>query len=386
MTVSGPQRKQRKALEAIKKVTVLFGTRPEAIKLAPVILELMRRPNNFACSVLVTAQHREMLDQVLDVFGITPDIDLDIMEPEQDLCDLTARLVSKLGGELSSEQPDLILVQGDTTSTFVGALAAFYHKIAIGHVESGLRTFDKFHPFPEEVNRKLTTAVADLHFAPTDSARKNLLNEGVADTKIFVTGNTVIDALFHAVKAGKDEDIDLPEVDWKNKKIVLVTSHRRENWEAPIERICRAIAQLKKLHSDVDFVFSVHLNPKVQRIARDILANCDGVHLIEPVGYLPFVQMMNKSYLILTDSGGIQEEAPSLGKPVLVMRDTTERPEAVEAGTVRVVGTDEARIIEETTRLLTEKDYYKVMSRAHNPYGDGLAAKRIVDILEERAL
>lgn len=365
------------------KVISVFGTRPEAIKMAPVVKELSNRSGRFKSVVVVTAQHREMLDQVLNLFQIKPAYDLDIMQPNQSLFDITSRVLLGLKPVLEKEQPDVLLVQGDTTTTFIAALAAFYFKIKVGHVEAGLRSFDKYHPFPEEINRTLTTAMADYHFAPTETARQNLLANGIPEKGIYVTGNTVIDALIQTVKPDYQfTQPDLRPVDFQNKRVILVTAHRRENWGEPLQQICRAIKEIVNNNSDVEVVFSVHLNPIVQETAREILGSVNRVHLIMPLDYEPFVQLINKSHLILTDSGGIQEEAPSLGKPVLVLREVTERPEGVEAGTVRVVGRDTKRIIEETQRLLSSKEAYDKMARAINPYGDGFASSRIADILE----
>ena len=366
------------------KVSVIFGTRPEAIKLAPVILALKNDPR-FPCQVCVTAQHREMLDQVLGAFGIKPDVDLDLMEPNQSLAGLTARVVEAVDRSLAKSKPDLVLIQGDTTTTFCAALVAFYHHIPVGHVEAGLRTGNLDSPWPEEANRVLATRLTTLHFAPTELNRQNLLKERVAPERIFVTGNTVIDALFLArdiVKEHPPAIPDLPEAlaTANSPRLVLITGHRRENFGPGFEAICKAIAELARRFPETAFVYPVHLNPNVRKPVNQILrsAGTDNVHLIEPLPYLPFVAMMNRASVILSDSGGIQEEAPSLGKPVLVMRDTTERPEAVIAGTVKLVGTDEGKIVEETSKLLTDKAVYDEMARAHNPYGDGKATGRII--------
>jgi UDP-N-acetylglucosamine 2-epimerase (non-hydrolysing) len=365
-------------------VLFIFGTRPEAIKLAPVIRELHQRPDAFAVRVCVTAQHREMLDQVLEAFGINPDRDLDLMRPNQTLFDITAEAVRGLKDVLESEKPDVVLVQGDTTTVFVGALASYYLQIPVGHVEAGLRTGNKFSPFPEEINRRLTSSLADYHFAPTSKARENLLREGVSPSIIYVTGNTVIDALFWAAEmldgrtpADFPELKDLPA----RPRSILVTGHRRENFGEGFQNICRALKHLSEKNRDVQIIYPVHLNPNVQKPVHAILGGCPNVSLIAPLPYLPFVALMKACHLILTDSGGVQEEAPSLGKPVLVMRDTTERPEAVEAGTVHLVGTDYDCIVTETQRLLDDAEAYRRMSRAKNPYGDGLASRRIADIL-----
>lgn len=371
------------------KVLSIFGTRPEAIKMAPVVNALEKHTDRLQSVVCVTAQHREMLDQVLNLFGIRPAYDLGIMSPGQDLFDITCNVLQGLKPVLDKEHPDLVLVHGDTTTTMAASIAAYYCRTAVGHVEAGLRTGNKFSPFPEEMNRRITGSLADLHFAPTEAARQNLLNEGVPDGKVFVTGNTVIDALL-AVSGMIDSDADLQKrfdaefsfLD-RGKRLVLVTGHRRENFGDGFENICGALMDIATTHTDVEILYPVHLNPNVREPVRRILGTCESknIHLIEPVDYLPFVYLMNRSYLIITDSGGVQEEAPSLGKPVLVMRETTERPEAVAAGTVRLVGTDRQRIVDETTLLLDDATTYQVMSHAHNPYGDGMAAKRIIDVL-----
>ena len=361
------------------RVMVLFGTRPEAIKLAPVIRELARHAERLETRVVVTAQHRQMLDQVLALFHLHPDHDLDVMRPGQDLFDVTARVLTGLKGILEQDQPDLLLVQGDTTSVFVGALAAFYSRAAVGHVEAGLRTHDKFSPFPEEMNRKLATALADLHFAPTETARRHLAAEGVPAGSIFVTGNTVIDALLATVRP--DYRFDHPALSCLDpaRRLVLVTAHRRESFGQPFRNVCLGLARLAAAFEDLQIVYPVHMNPNILGPARELLGDVPRVLLVEPLEYEPFVQLMNRSTLVLTDSGGIQEEAPSLGKPVLVMRDNTERPEAVEAGTVRLVGTDPDRIVSEASRLLTDPAAYQAMARAVNPYGDGHASERIVE-------
>ncbi len=370
----------------VAKIAVIFGTRPEAIKLAPVVLALKEHPA-FACRVCVTGQHRQMLDQVLDVFGLTPDADLSLMEPNQTLGRLTGRAVLALDAYLAAEKPQLVLAQGDTTTVFCAALAAFYHHIPVGHVEAGLRTGDLQSPWPEEANRVLTSRLTALHFAPTAASRRNLLDEGVPDERIFVTGNTVVDALFLALEKVKADPPAIPGLSaerlasWEGKPVVLITGHRRENHGAGFESICRAIAELARRFPNVQFVYPVHLNPNVREPVGRILGvgQRGNVHLIEPLAYLPFVALMGRAAVVLTDSGGIQEEAPSLGKPVLVMRDTTERPEAVEAGTVKLVGTSFERIVDEAARLLTDRPAYEAMARAHNPYGDGKATGRIVE-------
>jgi UDP-N-acetylglucosamine 2-epimerase (non-hydrolysing) len=367
----------------MKKITVIFGTRPEAIKLAPVVLALKADPR-FECDVCVTAQHRQMLDQVLVAFGISPDTDLDLMVPDQTLAGLTARAVEAVDRHLAQAKPGLVLVQGDTTTTFCSALAAFYHHIPVGHVEAGLRTGNLESPWPEEANRILTTRITRLHFAPTESNRANLLREGVPDDRIVVTGNTVIDALFLALDIVRRNPPEVPGLPKAlvlgSSPLVLITGHRRENFGAGFDSICKAIAELAARFPDTAFVYPVHLNPNVRRPVDEILrsAGTDNVYLIEPLPYLPFVAMMNRSTVILSDSGGVQEEAPSLGKPVLVMRDTTERPEAVTAGTVKLIGTDQRAIVEETSTLLTDRAAYDAMARAMNPYGDGKATGRIL--------
>ena len=363
------------------KVMTVFGTRPEAIKMAPVVLELARQ-DGLSPIVAVTAQHREMLDQVLKLFAITPDYDLDIMAKGQTLFDITEKAMKGLDGVLSEEKPDIVLVHGDTTTTFAGALAAYYHQITVGHVEAGLRTYDKYSPFPEEMNRKLTGAIADLHFAPTDTSRRNLVAENVPSDKIFVTGNTVIDALYHTVNENfVFEDELLRNVDYKQKRIILVTTHRRENLGAPMRHVYQALRELTENFADVEVVFPVHKNPKVREAVNEELGNIPKIHLIDPLDYEPFANLMDRAHLILTDSGGVQEEAPALGKPVLVLRNTTERPEAVAAGTVKLVGTDRDRVYNEAARLLSEEAEYKRMAAACNPYGDGRAAGRIVQAI-----
>jgi UDP-N-acetylglucosamine 2-epimerase (non-hydrolysing) len=377
---------------AARTVSVILGTRPEAIKLAPVIREL-RRDRRLRCRVCVTAQHREMLDQVLEVFGIVPDTDLNLMRRGQSLSGLTARAIAALGAHLQVERPDLVLVQGDTTTVFCAALAAFYHDVPVGHVEAGLRTGDLRAPWPEEANRVLTSRLAALHFAPTEANRRNLIREGIPPERIHVTGNTVIDALFLARRrvrrvppriAGLAEALQ-PGARAPAPRLVLITGHRRENFGAGFERICRAIACLAERFPDVHFVYPVHLNPRVREPVRRVLGRIGrrraaggNIHLLDPLPYLELVALMDRSCLILTDSGGLQEEAPSLGKPVLVLREVTERPEAVALGTVRLVGTARERIFGEVARLLSDRRAYAAMQRAHNPYGDGKSAPRIV--------
>ena len=364
-----------------QRILVVFGTRPEAIKLAPVV-KALRGAGMFEVRVCVTAQHRQMLDQVLALFAITPDVDLDVMQPGQDLTDLTARVLVGMRGVLRDWRPDLLLVQGDTTTTFAASLAAHYEKIAVGHVEAGLRTGNLYAPWPEEMNRRLTTVLAALHFAPTPWARDNLLREGVAAEVVHVTGNTVIDALLEvvarlasdpALRTGLERQFGFLQ---PRRKLVLVTGHRRESFGPGFERICQALRLLGE-RDDVEIVYPVHLNPNVQEPVRRVLGACPRIHLIEPLEYLPFVYLMSRAWLIVTDSGGIQEEAPSLGKPVLVMRETTERPEAVAAGTAKLVGTDREQIVREAARLLEDATAYRAMAQAHNPYGDGKAAERI---------
>lgn len=371
------------------KVLSVFGTRPEAIKMAPVIKELEKFPAAIQSVVCVTAQHRQMLDQVLDLFAIKPAYDLDIMQPGQDLFDITGNVLHGLKAVLAKERPDVVLVHGDTTTTMVASLAAYYCRMRVGHVEAGLRTFDKYAPFPEEVNRKITSTLADAHFAPTLTARGNLLAEGIPGSSIFVTGNTVIDALLGIVENLQVDDVLRGRFDQRfsyldpGKKLILVTGHRRENFGEGFENICTALAEIARSHPDVEVLYPVHLNPQVQEPVKRILGvgRLQNMHLIEPVDYLPFVYLMGRSYLIITDSGGVQEEAPSLGKPVLVMRNTTERPEALAAGTVKLVGTDRQKILVEATLLLSDRSAYEKMSGAHNPYGDGKAAARIVEAL-----
>lgn len=371
----------------IKRILCVFGTRPEAIKMAPVV-KALAADDRFESRVCVTAQHREMLDQVLSLFHIQPDHDLDIMAPGQDLHQITSRILLGLGPVLRAEQPDMVLVHGDTTTTLAATLAAFYEKIPVGHVEAGLRTGNLLSPWPEEANRKLTGVLARAHFAPTHTARDALLAEGVAPASILTTGNTVIDALLW-VKARLDQDEALRAELGERlpfglaRPMVLITGHRRESFGGGFERICRAVARLADAHPGTDFVYPVHLNPNVQEPVKRLLGRRDNVHLIAPQDYLPFVWLMSNARVILTDSGGIQEEAPSLGKPVLVMRDTTERPDALDAGTVKLVGTDETAIFDETDRLLTDAAAWRAMSLAHNPYGDGQAARRIADFLAE---
>ena len=371
----------------MKKILITFGTRPEAIKMAPVI-KALQKSTNLDVRVCVTAQHRQMLDQVLNLFEIKPDFDLDLMRSGQDLTDVTTNVLTGMRGVLRQWWPDLVLVHGDTTTTFAASLAAFYEKVAVGHVEAGLRTGNIYSPWPEEMNRRLTGTIVSLHFAPTECARVNLMREGVAENRIHVTGNTIIDALVEIVgrlKADAEMKADLDRqfsfLDYQ-RKLILVTGHRRENFGDGFERICRALKRLGK-REDVEIIYPVHLNPNVQEPVRHILGRCPNIHLTEPLDYLPFVYLMERSYMIITDSGGVQEEAPSLGKPVLVMRETTERPEAVDAGTVKLVGIDEDLIVQEAHRLLKNTSVYEAMSQAHNPYGDGQASGRIANACTE---
>lgn len=366
------------------KVMTVFGTRPEAIKMAPIVkaMEKEGRIENIVC---VTAQHRQMLDQVLNIFDIEPDFDLNIFKPGQTLTEITTKALEGLEKVIIENKPDLLLVQGDTTTVFAGALAAFYQKVKIGHVEAGLRSGNLYSPYPEEANRKLTGILTDFHFAPTEKNRENLLKEGYPDEKIFITGNTVIDALFHVVKDKyifNDELLD--SIDFENRKVILMTSHRRENIGKPMENIFTAIKRIVEDHEDVEVVFPIHLNPKVRDIAYKVFDNHPRIHLVEPLNYEPFTNLMAKSYLVVTDSGGLQEEAPSLGKPVLVVREETERPEGIVAGTAKLVGTNEEKIYKEINMLLNEKEKYLKMSNAVNPYGDGKAAEKIVDIILQK--
>ncbi|QHE78401.1 UDP-N-acetylglucosamine 2-epimerase (non-hydrolyzing) [Hydrogenophaga sp. PBL-H3] len=366
---------------------VVFGTRPEAIKMAPLVKGLQGRAGDIETVVCVTAQHREMLDQVLKLFEIVPEHDLNIMKPGQDLFDITSNILLGLKGVLEQEKPDLVLVHGDTTTTLATSLAAYYARVPVGHVEAGLRTGNKHSPFPEEMNRKLTGAIADIHFAPTAASRDNLLREGISADAIHVTGNTVIDALLAVVDKLRNDAALKAELAQRfaylnpQRRLILVTGHRRENFGEGFQHICEALADIAAEHDDVEILYPVHLNPNVRQPVKDILAarGLANVHLIEPVDYLPFLYLMDRSCIIVTDSGGIQEEAPSLGKPVLVMRDTTERPEAVEAGTVKLVGTSREKIVTEARRLLVDADAYASMARAHNPYGDGKAVERIIE-------
>ncbi len=363
------------------RVMPLFGTRPEAIKLVPVITELRRERNVFDVRVVVTAQHRSMLDQVLRVFDVRPDVDLDIMRPGQTLTDVSIRALNGIEKVISEWRPDIVLVQGDTTTAFAGALAAYYQKVKVGHVEAGLRTKDKFAPYPEEMNRRLIGCLADLHFAPTQRAKDNLRREGVRANAIYITGNTVIDALFQVLSVKKPWRLPVLDRLDPARRVLLVTAHRRESFGPGFRRICQALATIARRNEDVEIVYPVHLNPSVRKPVMAMLGNEPRIHLIEPLEYLPFAHLMKHSYLILSDSGGIQEEAPALGKPVLVLRDKTERPEAIEAGTAKLVGTDVQRIVAATERLLRSGTAYRRMAHAENPFGDGRASKRISRVL-----
>jgi UDP-N-acetylglucosamine 2-epimerase (non-hydrolysing) len=360
------------------KTLFVFGTRPEAIKLCPVILHLRSRPDDFRVSVCVTAQHRSMLDQVLNVFGVQPDFDLDLMLPNQTLSQSTSRMLAALEPVMLSAQPDLAIVQGDTTSTFCGALAAFYRHVPVGHVEAGLRTWDLQQPFPEELNRVLTARIATMHFAATSGAAANLAAEGISGTNVHITGNSGIDAVLSVRNRLESGEIPVTHYAWRDpaKKLILVTAHRRESFGFGIESICRGLRRLA-MRGDVQIVYPVHRNPNVLGPVHSLLGDCPNIALIEPLDYVPFVELMRQAYILITDSGGIQEEGPSLGKPVLVTREKTERPEAVEAGTVRLVGPDENRIVEQATELLDNAEEYIRMSHVHNPYGDGHASERI---------
>lgn len=368
------------------RILTIFGTRPEVIKMAPIIRELRRYPDKFICRICVTAQHRQMLDQFLELFDIKPDYDLDIMQENQALEYITSAVLTQLRNIIRQEKPDCLLVQGDTTTAMAASLAAFYQKVKIAHIEAGLRTWDKLHPYPEEVNRRIIDSLSDLFFAHTEQAKRNLLSEGIPEEKIKVTGNTVIDALFGISKRHFDpKGTILEKIPFDRRKVILLTAHRRENFGEPLINICHAIKEIALRYlTDICIVYCVHLNPNVQKTAYSILNGIENVLLTGPLDYVPFVQLMKRSYFILTDSGGIQEEAPSLGKPVLVLREVTERPEAVQAGTVKVIGTNKTQIIHEIQKLLTNKTEYEKMSRAINPYGDGQARKRIVNIIANK--
>lgn len=364
------------------KLMTVFGTRPEAIKMCPLVLEMRKYPEYIQPIVAVTAQHREMLDQVLELFGIKPDYDLNIMTSGQTLYDVTTRALMGLKPVMEEAKPDMVLVHGDTTTTFAGALAAFYAQIPVGHVEAGLRTGNKYSPYPEEMNRKLTGAIADMHFAPTSTSKANLLRENVKPENILVTGNTVIDALQTTVRSDYHfEDEDFNKVFASGRRLILMTTHRRENLGEPMRHVYRALKSVLETHEDVEAIFPVHKNPKVREIVQQELGHLNRVHLIEPMDYEPFANLMAKVDIVLTDSGGIQEEAPALGKPVLVLRDTTERPEAVEAGTVKLVGTAYEDVLRETNLLLDDAGHYRSMAEAANPYGDGKACQRIISAI-----
>ena len=363
------------------KVLTVFGTRPEAIKMAPVVKELEKYPEEIESIVCVTAQHRQMLDQVLDLFEIKPDFDLNIMKPNQDLWTITSDVLLLMKDVFEKSKPDIVLVHGDTTTSMAAALSAFYARIPVGHVEAGLRTFDKYYPFPEEINRVFADAVCTYHFAPTDTSVNNLIKSAIPEEHIYKTGNTVIDALLHTVK---NNQADLSYICLNpDLKTILLTSHRRENFGEPIRNICKAVLELVEKNKDIQVVYPVHLNPNVQKPVKELLDNKERIHLIEPMEYAPFSTLMKKSHIIMTDSGGVQEEAPSLGKPVIVLRSTTERPEAVEYGTVKLAGTDKDTIVREVQNLLDNETEYKKMSEAINPYGDGLASRRIVEIIKK---
>lgn len=362
----------------MKRVMLVFGTRPEAIKMCPLVNELRSR-DNVETVVCVTGQHRQMLDQVLDAFDVKPDYDLSIMKDKQTLFDITTNILNKIKEVIEQVKPDVVLVHGDTSTTFVTALACFYLQIPVGHVEAGLRTYDIYSPYPEEFNRQAVGIISKYNFAPTELSKKNLLNEGKSPESIYVTGNTAIDALKTTVR----EDYHHPELEWaKDSRLIMITAHRRENLGEPMEHMFRAIKRVMDEHPDVKAIYPIHMNPVVRKTANDILGDDDRIHIIEPLEVLDFHNFLGRSYMILTDSGGIQEEAPSLGKPVLVMRDTTERPEGIKAGTLKLVGTDEDVIYENFKLLLENKEEYEKMSKASNPYGDGLASKRIADILD----
>lgn len=363
------------------KVMVVFGTRPEAIKMAPLVLELQKHSDSIETITVVTAQHRQMLDQVLETFSIEPHYDLDIMGKNQSLLDITGKILEKFDPVVKQELPDIILVHGDTTTTFAASLVAFYNQVRIGHVEAGLRTFDKYSPFPEEMNRQMTDNLADLYFAPTSESKENLLKENHPESAIVITGNTAIDALKLTVQSDYYHEV-LDQLD-PDKKLVLVTMHRRENQGQPMRNVFAALREMVDLHQEIEVVYPVHLSPAVQEATNDILAGHDRIHLIEPLDVLDFHNLASRSYFIMTDSGGVQEEAPSLGKPVLVLRDTTERPEGVRAGTLKLVGTDPVRVKEAMAALLTDETLYRQMSQAPNPYGDGRASERIVQSIQQ---
>lgn len=363
------------------KVLTIFGTRPEAIKMAPLVKEIERNSDKLESIVCVTAQHRQILDQVLELFDIKPDFDLNIMKENQNLWSLTSDVLLKTKEVIEEVKPDVVLVHGDTTTSMAAALSAFYAKVPVGHVEAGLRTFDKYYPFPEEINRVFTDAVCTYYFAPTDKSCENLIKSQISSEHIYKTGNTVIDALLYTVE-NHNEEVEGLTLN-PNLKTILLTSHRRENFGEPIKEICKAILELVEKNKDIEVVYPVHPNPNVRKPVYELLNGIDRIHLIEPLEYAQFCSLMKKSHIILTDSGGVQEEAPSLGKPVLVLRDTTERPEAIEYGTVKLVGTNKEKIISTVQNLLDDNNAYKKMAEAVNPYGDGLASKRIVDVLKK---
>jgi len=367
---------------AIKKVLIIFGTRPEAIKMAPIIYQLKKMPFRFKTIVCSSAQHRQMLDQVLDLFEIEPDIDLNLMEENQTLSSLTARTITEMTEVISELEPDIVLVQGDTTTAMSGALAAFYQKVPVGHVEAGLRTRDPHNPFPEEVNRRIISSFADYHFAPTERSMNALLREGVRAESVYLTGNTIVDALQNIAKQLKERPSIIPEPGCNNRKIVLVTAHRRENFGKPLENICSALRMLVKKNPTIEIFYPVHLNPNVRGLIYKELSGIERIHLMDPIGYFDLINMLSKCFIVLTDSGGIQEEAPSFGKPVLVMRNETERPEGVEAGVAVLVGTQTDEIVRQVECLLNSEDLYRKMSGFRNPYGDGHAAQRIASILD----
>lgn len=367
------------------KVMTIFGTRPEAIKMAPLVKELEKNSDKIESIVCVTAQHRQMLDQVLEIFDIKPDYDLNIMKDRQTLMSITTRGLEGLDSVMKEAKPDIVLVHGDTTTTFVGSLAAFYNQISVGHVEAGLRTYDKYSPYPEEINRRLTGTIADMHFAPTERNRENLLRENIGDSEIYITGNTVIDALKTTVKSDyvfKDET--LASMDWDGKKVIVMTAHRRENLGEPLRNICRAVKRIVEEFDEVEVVYPVHMNPAVREVANEILGGMERVKLIEPVNADELHNAISRGYMVMTDSGGLQEEAPSLGKPVLVMRNETERPEAVDAGTVKIAGVDEEVIYGMAKELICDSEAYGKMAKAVNPYGDGHASERIVNAIIEK--
>ena len=374
----------------MKKIKVLsiIGTRPEVVKMAPVLLEMKKHPERIDSILASTAQHREMLDQVLKVFALKPDIDLNIMKPNQTLTHITVSALQGIESLIQEIKPDIVLAQGDTTTVFAASLAAFYNKTLIGHVEAGLRSFDKYNPYPEEINRKLTDSLTDYFFAPTSLAKSNLIKEGIPENKVFVTGNTVVDALMHALTLpfSLNNVPELKNIPFNGEKILLVTAHRRENHDGPLSNICNALKELEHSFNDLQIIYPVHLNPAVRQTVYQMLGKTERIHLINPVDYLTFVHLMKNSYLILTDSGGVQEEAPSLGKPVLVMRKVTERPEAYEAGVAKIIGTEKEAIVREASALLTDNSLYASMSQVKNPYGDGKAGNRIVKIILDEFL